>query len=87
MFALSAYKLDQPKTLQFQSTLPRLPVPSLDASIHRYLKSLTPLLLEKSSKDAKTNPATELKQREEWAKDFIKPGGLGMTLQERLRGE
>ena len=88
MFALSAYKQDQPKTLQFQKTLPRLPIPALSSSLERYIKSLRPILLEKALKEGKgpESVAAELKKREEWAADFTKPGGLGRVLQERLKG-
>ena len=88
MFALTAYRPDQPKTFQFQKTLPRLPIPTLSNSIDKYLRSLRPLLLQKALKEGKGEDAVEaeLKKREEWAKDFTKQGGLGVTLQERLKG-
>lgn len=88
MFALSAFKQNQPKTLQFQKTLPRLPVPALSSSLERYIKSLRPILLEKALKEGKGPESVdaELKKREEWAADFTKQGGLGWLLQERLKG-
>lgn len=88
MFASTQYKAGQPKTLQFQATLPRLPVPSLASSMDRYVTSLRPVLLEKALQEGK-GPAyveAELDQRRAWAADFIKHGGLGQTLQERLTG-
>ncbi|KAI5481696.1 carnitine O-acetyltransferase [Pseudohyphozyma bogoriensis] len=76
-----------PKTLAFQKSLPRLPVPPLEPTFQRYIKSLRPLLLDDALKAGKGEDAVaeEIKQREEWAKDFTKPGGLGRILQERLR--
>lgn len=59
--------------LRFQESLPRLPVPTLDETAARYLKTLSPLL----------SPA-ELEQSKKAVIDFIKPGGIGAKLQERL---
>ncbi|ROW05490.1 hypothetical protein VSDG_00202 [Cytospora chrysosperma] len=59
--------------LRFQESLPRLPVPTLDETAARYLKSLHPLL----------SPA-ELEQSKKAIADFIKPGGVGAKLQEKL---
>lgn len=88
MFALSAYRPDQPKTLQFQRELKHLPVPTLEASTERYVHSLRPILLERALKAGKpeTSIGAELETRREAAKDFMKPGGLGQTLQARLIG-
>jgi hypothetical protein len=89
MFALTPYQKNQPRTLSRQKELPRLPVPKLEASLDRYIKSLRPLLLEKALKEGKGEEAVEagIRQREEWAQDFAKQGGLGRLLQERLKGE
>lgn len=89
MQALRPYSTGQPKTLQFQKDLARLPVPSLPASLERYVKSLKPILLERALKAGKSveSVEAELAQRDEWAKDFGKQGGLGKVLQERLKGE
>ena len=59
--------------LRFQESLPRLPVPSLEESAKRYLKSLHPLL--SASEYATSKAAVE---------DFIKPGGVGSKLQDKL---
>lgn len=59
--------------LRFQESLPRLPVPTLDETAARYLKSLQPLL----------SPA-ELEHSKKAVADFIKPGGVGAKLQEKL---
>ncbi|KAF9100293.1 hypothetical protein BGX23_000056 [Mortierella sp. AD031] len=60
-------------TLSLQHTLPKLPVPSLEETIAKYLKTIEPL----------TTPE-ELERSKTLAKDFLKPGGLGQTLQQRL---
>lgn len=58
---------------RFEESLPRLPVPSLEETSKRYLKSVHPLL--SSSEYESTSKAVA---------DFVKPGGQGETLQERL---
>lgn len=87
MFALSAYKQGQAPTLSRQKELPRLPVPPLDKSLERYIKSLRPLLLQQALQDGTGEESVEagIKQRQEWAEDF--ETGLGRLLQERLKGE
>jgi len=86
MFALTPHRKDQPKTFSRQKELPRLPVPTLDKSLERYIKSLRPLLLEKARQEGKGEESVEegIRQREAWAKDF--EDGLGRLLQERLKG-
>ncbi|OTB15643.1 hypothetical protein K445DRAFT_111732 [Daldinia sp. EC12] len=59
--------------LRFQDSLPRLPVPTLQETAARYLKSLHPLL-------SPNEYATSKKAVDE----FIKPGGAGEELQEKL---
>lgn len=59
--------------LRFQDSLPRLPVPSLDETAKRYLKTLRPLL----------SPA-EYEVSEKAVQEFIRPGGVGSKLQEKL---
>jgi len=59
--------------LQHEETLPRLPVPSLQDTAAKYLKSVHPLVSEK-----------EYKHTEKVVQDFIKPGGIGEKLQEQL---
>lgn len=88
MFATAAYRADQPKTLAFQKTLPRLPIPALQPSFDRYIKSLRPLLLQDALKEGKNEGVidADIKKREEWVSDFMKPSGLGRVLQERLKG-
>ena len=69
------YKEDHSKgqMWRFEESLPKLPVPTLQETAKRYLKSIHPLL----SKDeyAATQRAVE---------EFIKPGGQGEKLQKRL---
>lgn len=57
----------------FEDSLPRLPVPTLQETAARYLKSVHPLLLP--TEYAATTRAVE---------DFTKAGGAGEKLQERL---
>ncbi|KIY00362.1 uncharacterized protein Z520_04047 [Fonsecaea multimorphosa CBS 102226] len=59
--------------LRFEESLPRLPVPSLEETSARYLKSLHPLL----SKE-------EYAASEKAVAALNKPGGIGQKLQERL---
>ncbi|KFG83220.1 carnitine acetyl transferase [Metarhizium anisopliae] len=72
---LLGYSEDKSKgaMLRFQDSLPRLPVPTLEETAKRYLKSLHPLL-----------SATEYSNSKAAVKDFIKPGGIGNKLQEKL---
>ncbi|RUP44358.1 acyltransferase ChoActase/COT/CPT [Jimgerdemannia flammicorona] len=64
---------NKPTTFQFQSTLPHLPIPSLEETCARYLHSLRPVL----------TPA-ELAQTEAHIADFLKPGGVGQRAQQQL---
>lgn len=59
--------------LRFEDSLPRLPVPTLEETAKRYLKSVHALLTESEYKD--TQKAVE---------EFVKPGGIGEKLQKRL---
>lgn len=59
--------------LRFQDSLPRLPVPALEDTAKRYLKSLHPLLSE-----------IEFDHSKKAVAEFIKPGGVGDKLQEKL---
>jgi carnitine O-acetyltransferase len=59
--------------LRFEDSLPKLPVPSLEETSSRYLKSVHPLL-----------SASEFERTSKAVQDFVKPGGIGETLQKRL---
>lgn len=59
--------------LRFEDSLPRLPVPTLEETAKRYLKSVHPLL-SKAEYDATTKAVN----------DFVAPGGPGEMLQQRL---
>lgn len=89
MFALSGRPQNaSQKTFAQQASLARLPVPDLRASLDRYLLSLRPILLDRASRNELPSGATvdsELAQRQAWADDFCKPGGVGSLLQERLK--
>ncbi|KAF4774436.1 choline/Carnitine O-acyltransferase [Colletotrichum scovillei] len=71
----SGYVEDKSKgaMLRFQDSLPRLPVPTLEETAARYIKTLHPLLSE--SEFATSKKAVE---------EFVKPGGVGSKLQEKL---
>lgn len=75
LIALAGYREDSTKgpTLRFEESLPKLPVPTLEETAARYLKSVHPLL-----------NATEFQTTTNAVKDFIKPGGIGSKLQEKL---
>ena len=59
--------------LRFEDSLPRLPVPTLEETAQRYLKSVHPLL-SKTEFEATTKAVNE----------FVAPGGPGEELQKRL---
>lgn len=59
--------------LRFQDSLPRLPVPTLEETAARYVKSIHPLL--SPDEFAASKKAVE---------QFIKPGGVGEKLQKKL---
>ncbi|KAK4937377.1 Carnitine O-acetyltransferase mitochondrial [Elasticomyces elasticus] len=69
------YREDKSKgnMLRFEDSLPRLPVPSLEDTSKRYLKSLHPLLTKE-----------EFATSEKAVAAFNEPGGLGQKLQDRL---
>lgn len=71
----AGYKEDHSKgkMLRFEDSLPRLPVPSLEETGKRYLKSVHPLL--NSQEYEATKQAVE---------KFTKSGGQGEVLQQRL---
>jgi carnitine O-acetyltransferase len=59
--------------LRFEDSLPRLPVPSLEETAKRYLKSVHPLL-----------QPDEYSKTETAVKKFLEPNSLAQTLQKRL---
>lgn len=60
--------------LRFEDSLPRLPVPTLEETAKRYLKSVHPLLSN-----------SEFENTEKAVEDFIQPGSIGQELQRRLQ--
>ena len=70
------YREDNSKgaMLRFEDSLPRLPVPSLEETSKRYLKSVHPLL--------NTN---EYERTKKAVAEFIEPGSMGHELQKRLQ--
>ncbi|GAA97179.1 hypothetical protein E5Q_03855 [Mixia osmundae IAM 14324] len=83
MFAVTPYKQDQVKTFAHQKTLPRLPVPALESSLSKYVKSLRPLLLEQARQQGHDEAwvEAEMTKREDIAKDFLQ---TRRHLQQRL---
>jgi carnitine O-acetyltransferase len=71
----TGYKEDLSKgaMLRFEDSLPRLPVPTLEETSKRYLKSVHPLLT-----------AEEYQNTQKAVEEFVKPGGVGEKLQKRL---
>jgi carnitine O-acetyltransferase len=71
----TAFKEDlgKGKMLRFQESLPRLPVPTLQETAERYLKSVQPI----------TTPQ-EFERTKAAMSEFVKPGGVGETLQQKL---
>ncbi|EPS28300.1 hypothetical protein PDE_03246 [Penicillium oxalicum 114-2] len=65
--------LSKGKMLRFEDSLPRLPVPSLEETGKRYLKSVHPLVSE-----------AEFERTKKAVDAFVRPGGEGETLQKRL---
>ncbi|KAG0238321.1 hypothetical protein BGW42_005554 [Actinomortierella wolfii] len=61
------------KTFANQHKLPKLPVPTLQETLKKYLQTIEPFLT-----------AQELEHNKKLAADFIRPGGLGEKLQQRL---
>ena len=59
--------------MRFEDSLPRLPVPTLEETAKRYLKSVHPLLNNDEFENTKKAVA-----------DFIKPNGVGQALQKKL---
>lgn len=59
--------------LRFEDSLPQLPVPTLEETAKRYLKSVHPLLSQ-----------TEYDRTKKAVDSFVAPGGFGHTLQDRL---
>lgn len=88
MFALTAYRKEQPRTLSRQKDLPRLPIQPLSLILDKYIQTLRPFLLDQADREGKDAGwvEQELEKRRKWARDFDGQGGLGRTLQERLKG-
>jgi len=59
--------------LRFEDSLPRLPVPTLEETSKRYLRSVQPLLNK-----------TEFETTKKAVDAFVKPGSIGQELQKRL---
>jgi len=71
----TGYKEDKSKgmMLRFEESLPKLPVPTLEETARRYLKSVHPLLTKE-----------EYDNTQKAVNAFIAPGSLGQELQKRL---
>ncbi|KAF9517028.1 hypothetical protein BS47DRAFT_1291705 [Hydnum rufescens UP504] len=67
-----------------QPSLPRLPIPKLEDTVTRYLKSLEPLYEDVARKERTTIDHVK-KERQRIAADFVSSGSLGSKLQSRLQ--
>lgn len=65
--------------------LPRLPIPNLEKTVNRYLRTIEPFLENIAHRDGVSVDVVR-EQKRKLAEDFIIPGGLGRKLQERLHG-
>ncbi|WFD30810.1 carnitine O-acetyltransferase [Malassezia sp. CBS 17886] len=77
---------DMPRTFGNQTGLPRLPVPALDETLARYLRSLEPFLRQREELGelpAGATAASELQKRRDWAEKLV-ASGLGPKLNQRL---
>ncbi|PWN52846.1 acyltransferase ChoActase/COT/CPT [Violaceomyces palustris] len=90
MFALTPFRgnpAQKPKTFTNQKSLPRLPVPPLEQSFEKYIKSIQPILRQRADQgqlEPGASLESEIQKRREWIKDFMKDGGIGQKLQQRL---
>lgn len=58
---------------KYQSQLPKLPVPTLEETASKYLKTVEPFLNQEQLESTKAKVA-----------EFVRPGGAGEALQARL---
>ncbi|KDN43950.1 acyltransferase ChoActase/COT/CPT [Tilletiaria anomala UBC 951] len=74
-----------PRTLAAQSRLRRLPVPPLEQTLAKYLRSLQPLLQQMEERGQLAEPSVEaaMHKREQWAQELLQ-SKLGRVLQQRL---
>lgn len=72
--SLVAHASTKGDMLKYAASLPTLPVPSLEDTAKTYLELIRPFVRD----------SAQYSQIEAKLKDFIKPGGLGQTLQLRL---
>ncbi|KAN0061504.1 hypothetical protein ACQY0O_006351 [Thecaphora frezii] len=89
MFALSTWRgspATKPKTFSAQKSMPRLPVPSLEQTFEKYVKTISPFFRQQHDQGqlVGSTPEQELEKRREWIRHFLKEGGLGRKLQQRL---
>lgn len=74
-------------TFHHQKLLPRLPIPPLEQTVAKYLKSLEPIFAQQQEL-GKLPPgataASELAKRKAWAEDFLSDQSIAHTLQLRL---
>ncbi|KAI4096286.1 MAG: hypothetical protein LQ344_001112 [Seirophora lacunosa] len=70
------YREDKSKgpMLRFEDSLPRLPVPTLEETATKYLKSVHPLLNQ-----------SEFEHTQKAVEQFVQPQGIGQELQRRLQ--
>ena len=79
----SSPALNTQRSSSTRAHLARLPVPDLQQTLQRYLKSIEPFLREEESHGGASYD-NALALRTQWAEDFEK--GLGSICQTRLQG-
>ncbi|WFD33414.1 carnitine O-acetyltransferase [Malassezia cuniculi] len=75
-----------PRTFSAQDSLPRLPVPKIEDTLNKYLRSIEPILRQKAEFGELPAGATfesELAQRRKWAEEFVS-SGVAARLNQRL---
>ena len=71
---MALLQMKKKSTFSLESELPSLPVPPLEQTMNKYITTLEPILFD-----------SEYAQTKRVVADFMKPGGVGETLQSKLQ--